>query len=69
MAYTSSAADRLAAVRAAIDKVLNSQEYREGDLSNRYAELKHLREMEKDLQIEVNQTSSGVTIGQMTTFP
>ena len=69
MAYTESAADRLAAVRASIDKVLNSQEYRDGDVGNRYAQLKELRAMEKDLQIEVNQASSGITLGQMTTFP
>lgn len=70
MSYESdSPADRLAAVRASIAKVLNSQEYEDGDIRNRYAQLKELRAMEKDLQNEVNQASSGITLGQMTTFP
>ncbi|WP_166820509.1 peptidylprolyl isomerase [Thalassoroseus pseudoceratinae] len=54
MSYTSnSAADRLAAVRNAIDKVLSVQSFSRGEMQQRLAELKTLREMEKELQSEV----------------
>lgn len=68
MSYDSdSPADRLAAVRAAIAKVLNSQEYATGGGNKqRYADLKALREMEKDLQREVDRQSNGITLGAMT---
>jgi len=61
MAYTSeSASDRLAAVRAAIDRCLTSQEYGTGDRRQRMAELKTLREMESGLMQELNEsTNSG----------
>lgn len=59
--YTSgSAADRLEAVRAAIAKILNSQEYQVGNRRNRYAELKHLRDLERELEAEI--ASSGTTL-------
>lgn len=54
MAYTSdSAADRLAAVRAAIDRCLTSQEYSIGARRQRTAELRDLRAMERDLMDEI----------------
>lgn len=66
MAYGSSASDRLASVRTAIDKVLNSQEYQTAaGQRNKYAELKTLREMERELQEEVAQESgSMVSVGR-----
>ena len=69
MAYSSSAADRLTAVRASIDKVLNSQEYRNGEMGNRMPNLNALFAQEERLQREVDQASGGITLGQMTTFP
>lgn len=71
MAYsTDDPATRLAAVRAAIDKILNAQEYSTEDgRRTRYAELKQLREMEKELQAEVNQATGGVLLGQVNVSP
>ena len=62
MAYTSdSAADRLAAVRAAINRCLTSQEYEIGSQGRRQrmADLRDLRAMEKDIQEEVNSGIGG----------
>lgn len=53
MAYGTSASDRLAAVRAAIEKVLHSQEYYVGSRRNRYAELRDLQKLEERLMDEV----------------
>lgn len=58
MAYTSSSAqDRLDAVRVSIASVLSAQEYGIGGRRTRYAELKTLREMEVDLMAEVDGSS------------
>ena len=60
MAYTSdSAADRLAAVRAAIDKCLTSQEYGINGRRQRMADLEQLRAMEQDLMRQVDVSSNG----------
>lgn len=63
MAYGSSAADRLVAVRAAIDKVLNAQSYGVGPRNTRYAELEQLAKLEARLEQEAQMESDG---GSMT---
>ena len=67
MAYSSSASDRLAAVRAAIERTLTSQEYNTaGGQKQRMADLRVLREMEKDLQSEAATEAAGggfLTVG------
>jgi len=61
MAYGESATDRLAAVRAAIDRCLTSQEYQTAaGQRQRMAELATLRLMERDLQEEVAQQSGSI---------
>lgn len=57
MAYSSSASDRLATVRSAIDRCLTSQSYTARGRSQQMANLRELREMEKELIEEVNQES------------
>jgi hypothetical protein len=58
MAYTSSSAqDRLDAVRESIAACLVSQEYTQRGRKQRMAELKQLRDLEKDLMQEVNASS------------
>lgn len=57
MAYSDSPSDRLAAVRTAIGKVLNGQEYRVGNRVMRYANLALLYQMEKDLEWAVADAS------------
>lgn len=60
MSYSSdSAADRLAAVRTAINKCLTSQSYSIAGRNQQMAALRDLRAMEKELQDEVNNGSSG----------
>ena len=62
MAYTGSASDRLAAVRTAITSCLASQSLssRAGG-SQTFAQLATLRQMEKELQREVDiESNSGV---------
>ncbi len=60
MAYTSeSATDRLAAVRAAIDKCLASQAYTVRGRNQQMAQLATLRDMEKELQQEVGAENDG----------
>jgi hypothetical protein len=60
MAYTSdSATDRLAAVRTAIAACLNSQSYTVRGRTQAMAQLRDLREMEKDLQQEVTDSNAG----------
>lgn len=69
MSYESdSPTDRLAAVRASIQKVLNSQEWQRGPSRVQYAQLNQLRAMEKDLMAEVAASSgsgSCFTIGRI----
>ena len=64
-----SAATLLAEVEVALSKVFNGQSYRMGENWVTYADLDKLLEARERLQREVNQESSGVTLGQMTTFP
>ncbi len=59
MSYSGTASERLAAVQAAINKCLNSQEYYVGGRRQRMAELRDLRALEKELQDEVNSSDSG----------
>lgn len=60
MAYTSdSATDRLAAVRAAMDRALTSQSYTTRARSQQMAQLSQLRELEKDLIQEVQDAAGG----------
>lgn len=66
MAYTSeSAVDRLAAVRAAIARCLESQEYYVGPRRQRMAELRDLRQLERELQNEVNSTAAGESMASL----
>lgn len=60
MAYTSSSAqDRLDAVRTSIASCLNAQQYGTGRNNRTMAQLRDLRTMEKELQEEVGQESAG----------
>jgi hypothetical protein len=60
MAYTSdSASDRLAAVRSAISACLTSQQYTVRGRSQMMAQLRDLRELEKDLMQEVVDSNAG----------
>lgn len=60
MAYSSSASERLAEVRAAIQRTLTSQEYNTaGGQKQRMADLRVLREMEKELQSEAASEAGG----------
>ena len=66
MAYSTSASDRLAAVRASIDNVLSSQEYGVGSRRNRRAELSTLFKMEQTLIAQVEAESGGmVTVARI----
>ena len=59
MAYTGSAADRLASVRQAIDRCLTSQAYTIRGRSQQAAQLRDLRALEKELMEEADQESGG----------
>lgn len=59
MAYSSDASERLATVRAAIDRCLTSQDYTIRGRRQVMAQLRDLRAMEKELQQEANQVSYG----------
>lgn len=59
MAYDDSPENRLVAVRAAINRCLTSQEYSIAGRRQVNAELRQLRELEKDLITEVNSASGG----------
>lgn len=66
MAYTSdSASDRLAAVRVAINNCLTSQQYTSRGRSQMMAQLRDLRELEKDLQQEVADGGQMCSLAQM----
>lgn len=58
MAYGDSAAGSLAAIRTAIGKTLNAQEYSVGGRRAAMATLKTLREMERELETEVSRASA-----------
>lgn len=61
MGYESdSAADRLAAVRSAISRCLTSQAYSIAGRNQQMAQLRDLRQMEKELQEEVANTSDSM---------
>lgn len=71
MSYASdSATDRLAAVRAAIDRCLTSQAYSVGNNGRmqRMAELRDLRAMEKELIDEVSASSQGASMASLGEF-
>jgi hypothetical protein len=59
MAYSGSASDRLTAVRAAIDACLTSQQYTVRGRSQQMAQLRDLRQLEKELMEETNQEAQG----------
>ena len=59
MAYDSDIGNRLAKVRAAIDACLDAQSYSTGDNTATRAELKALREMERELVAEQRAASGG----------
>jgi len=59
MGYSDSAADRLAAVRSAINKCLTSQAYTVRGRSQQMAQLATLRDMERELMEESNQEAAG----------
>lgn len=59
MAYGSSASDRLDAVRTAIGNCLTSQQYTSRGRSQMSAQLRDLRELEKDLMQEVLDSDNG----------
>ncbi len=66
MSYESdSAADRLAAVRRAIGNCLTSQQYTSRGRSQMMAQLRDLRELEKDLQAEVDSSGQMLSLAQM----
>lgn len=69
MAYTSeSASDRLAAVRLAISECLTAQSYTIRQRGKTMANLKELRDMERELMQEVADASAGgamCTVGRM----
>jgi hypothetical protein len=51
-------------VRAAIDKVLTAQMYGAGSRRTQYADLRALMELEKQILLQMNQSSAGsVSIG------
>lgn len=50
---------RLQAVRESISRCLNSQEYSIGNRRQRIAELRELRELEKDLINEIKESQGG----------
>jgi hypothetical protein len=69
MAYGTSASDRLARVREAIDNCLTSQGHTIRGRSQQMALLRDLRAMERELQDEADQESngsSGTSVGVFT---
>lgn len=68
MAYDSSAANRLAAVRDAIDKCLKSQAYTVRGRNLQHAQLSQLRALEKEILAEVEADDNGgkmASLGQI----
>lgn len=63
MAYGSSASDRLAAVRTAIDAALNAQSYSIAGRAKSMANIRELREMEKELIEEVANSGGMCSLG------
>lgn len=63
MAYGTSASDRLAEVRAAIQRCLTSQSYSVAGRSQSMASLGELRKAERELMDEVNQPTSMCSLG------
>lgn len=59
MSYDSDASNRLAAVRTAINDCLTAQDYSIAGRRKMMADLRALREIEKQLQNEVNAESDG----------
>jgi ribosomal protein L20 len=65
MAYSGSASDRLNAVRAAIDACLTSQQYTVRGRSQQMAQLRDLRQLEKELMEETNQEAQGSAMASL----
>jgi hypothetical protein len=65
MAYSGSASDRLHAVRAAIDACLTSQQYTVRGRSQQMAQLRDLRQLEKELMEETNQEAQGSAMASL----
>lgn len=63
MAYGPSAADRLAAVRAAIEGALTAQSYSIAGRNKSMANLRDLREMERELIEEVSNSGGMCSLG------
>jgi len=63
MAYSSSASDRLAEVRAAIQRCLASQSYSIAGRSQSMGQLSTLRQMERELMEEDSQPSGMCSLG------
>lgn len=59
MSYSDSASDRLAAVRTAINNCLTAQSYTARNRGKVMAQLRDLRQLEKELMQEVQHESSG----------
>jgi len=65
MAYSGSAADRLAEVQAAIGRCLTSQSYTTRARTQQMAQLRDLRAMEKELQQEAGMESAGGSMASL----
>jgi hypothetical protein len=68
MAYSTSAEERLAAVRQAIQECLTAQSYTIRSRGKTMASLRELRAMEKDLMQEVQDANNGgamCSVGRM----
>jgi len=70
MAYSESVTDRLAEVRAAIGRCLTSQQYSVGNTGRmqRMADLRVLREMERELIQEQSSSSGGDSMASLVEF-
>jgi hypothetical protein len=69
MAYTGSASDRLAAVRAAIQNALTAQMTSVRGRQLQFAQLKDLRAMERELQQEVSDAETNGGVMSSLAFP
>lgn len=58
-------AERLAAVRAAIKRVLTTQEYGSKNRRQRLPELRELRALEREMMAEIASSGGSFTLGQL----
>lgn len=65
MAYDASPENRLAAVRSAINDCLTAQQYSIAGRSKQLAELRQLRELERDLVDEVQASADGGSMASL----